>query len=70
MNQVVTTTPTIGSNVEEVEYKNLKFLMWVCNRFAGKQFFMHKSRVIDVLCIKLRISEVKNRYVVRGRHIM
>ncbi|KAI8991449.1 P-loop containing nucleoside triphosphate hydrolase protein [Mycotypha africana] len=28
MNQVVTTTPTIGSNVEEVEYKNLKFLMW------------------------------------------
>lgn len=29
MNQVVTTTPTIGSNVEEVEYKNLKFLMWV-----------------------------------------
>jgi ADP-ribosylation factor-like protein 5B len=29
MNQVVTTTPTIGSNVEEVEYKNLKFVMWV-----------------------------------------
>ncbi|KAI9033952.1 P-loop containing nucleoside triphosphate hydrolase protein [Phycomyces nitens] len=28
MNQVVTTTPTIGSNVEEVEYKNIKFLMW------------------------------------------
>lgn len=29
MNQIVTTTPTIGSNVEEVEYKNLKFVMWV-----------------------------------------
>ncbi|KAI7865496.1 P-loop containing nucleoside triphosphate hydrolase protein [Spinellus fusiger] len=28
MNQVVTTTPTIGSNVEEVEYKNIRFLMW------------------------------------------
>ncbi|KAG0178050.1 ADP-ribosylation factor-like protein 5A [Apophysomyces sp. BC1021] len=28
MNQVVTTTPTIGSNVEEVEYKNIRFIMW------------------------------------------
>lgn len=33
MNQVVTTTPTIGSNVEEVEYKNLKFVMWVRKYF-------------------------------------
>lgn len=31
MNQVVTTTPTIGSNVEEVEYKNIRFIMWVCS---------------------------------------
>jgi GTPase SAR1 family protein len=22
------TTPTIGMNVEEVDYKNIKFLMW------------------------------------------
>ncbi|KAI9316832.1 P-loop containing nucleoside triphosphate hydrolase protein [Dichotomocladium elegans] len=28
MNQVVTTTPTIGSNVEQIEYKNIRFLMW------------------------------------------
>lgn len=28
MNQVVATTPTIGSNVEEVVYKNLHFIMW------------------------------------------
>ncbi|KAI7853771.1 ADP-ribosylation factor family-domain-containing protein [Circinella umbellata] len=28
LNQVVTTTPTIGSNVETVEYKNIRFLMW------------------------------------------
>ncbi|KAI8145248.1 P-loop containing nucleoside triphosphate hydrolase protein [Fennellomyces sp. T-0311] len=28
LNQVVTTTPTIGSNVEEIEYKNIRFLMW------------------------------------------
>ncbi|KAI8329991.1 P-loop containing nucleoside triphosphate hydrolase protein [Chlamydoabsidia padenii] len=28
MDQVVTTTPTIGSNVEEIQYKNIKFMMW------------------------------------------
>lgn len=28
LNEVVSTTPTIGSNVEQVEYKNIKFLMW------------------------------------------
>lgn len=25
---MVVTTPTIGSNVEEVVYKNIRFLMW------------------------------------------
>lgn len=28
MNEVVHTSPTLGSNVEEVNYKNVKFLMW------------------------------------------
>eukprot|EP00158_Paraphelidium_tribonemae_P000452 Partr_v1_DN22402_c0_g1_i1_m32072 putative ADP-ribosylation factor-like len=28
MNEVVATTPTIGSNVEEIVYKNIHFLMW------------------------------------------
>ncbi|CAG8544040.1 682_t:CDS:2 [Ambispora leptoticha] len=28
LNEVVTTTPTIGSNVEEIIYKNIRFLMW------------------------------------------
>ncbi|KAG5495966.1 hypothetical protein JIQ42_02846 [Leishmania sp. Namibia] len=28
LGEVVTTTPTIGFNVETVEYKNLKFTMW------------------------------------------
>lgn len=28
MNEVVHTSPTIGSNVEEVNYKNIHFLMW------------------------------------------
>ena len=28
MKEVVHTTPTIGSNVEEVKWKNLRFVMW------------------------------------------
>jgi len=28
LGEVVVTTPTIGSNVEEIQYKNLKFQMW------------------------------------------
>lgn len=28
MNEVVHTSPTIGSNVEEVVWKNIRFLMW------------------------------------------
>merc|ERR1711991_432060 len=28
LNEVVVTAPTIGSNVEEVQYKNIKFIMW------------------------------------------
>ncbi|KAL7753740.1 ADP-ribosylation factor-like protein 5B [Sorochytrium milnesiophthora] len=28
LNETVTTNPTIGSNVEEVTYRNIKFLMW------------------------------------------
>jgi hypothetical protein len=28
LDEVVVTTPTIGGNVEELVYKNLRFLMW------------------------------------------
>ena len=28
MNEVVHTSPTIGSNVEEVVWKNVHFIMW------------------------------------------
>ena len=28
MNEVVQTSPTIGSNVEEVMWKNVRFIMW------------------------------------------
>lgn len=37
MDQVVTTTPTIGSNVEEIQYKNIKFIMWVSDNVNAKK---------------------------------
>lgn len=37
MNEVVHTSPTIGSNVEEIVWKNIHFLVW---DLAGKQFVM------------------------------
>ncbi|KAG1044072.1 hypothetical protein G6F46_011183 [Rhizopus delemar] len=54
MNQVVTTTPTIGSNVEEVEYKNLKFLMWDIGgqeslRSTWKTYYVDTEAVIMVI---------------------
>ncbi|CAO3664138.1 unnamed protein product [Rhizopus microsporus] len=54
MNQVVTTTPTIGSNVEEVEYKNLKFLMWDIGgqeslRSTWKTYYIDTKAVIMVI---------------------
>ncbi|KAI9281988.1 ADP-ribosylation factor family-domain-containing protein [Sporodiniella umbellata] len=54
MNQVVTTTPTIGSNVEEVEYKNLKFLMWDIGgqeslRSTWKTYYVDTQAVIMVI---------------------
>jgi ADP-ribosylation factor-like protein 5B len=28
LDEVVATKPTLGANVEEIQYKNMKFLMW------------------------------------------
>ncbi|KAI8393493.1 ADP-ribosylation factor family-domain-containing protein [Radiomyces spectabilis] len=54
MNQVVTTTPTIGSNVEEVEYKNIKFMMWDIGgqeslRASWKTYYVDTKAVILVI---------------------
>lgn len=39
MNEVVHTSPTIGSNVEEVVWKNIHFLVWdLAGKFANSQF--------------------------------
>lgn len=38
MNEVVHTSPTIGSNVEEIVWKNIHFLVW---DLAGKKAFLH-----------------------------
>ncbi len=33
LNEVVTTTPTIGFNVETVQYKNIKFQVWDLGKY-------------------------------------
>ncbi|KAI8062375.1 ADP-ribosylation factor family-domain-containing protein [Gongronella butleri] len=54
MDQVVTTTPTIGSNVEQIEYKNIKFIMWDIGgqeslRTSWKTYYIDTKAVIMVI---------------------
>ncbi|KAI7883909.1 ARF/SAR superfamily [Lichtheimia hyalospora FSU 10163] len=54
MNQIVVTTPTIGSNVEQIEYKNIKFLMWDIAgqetlRSSWKTYYVDTKAVIMVI---------------------
>ena len=42
LGEVVTTIPTIGFNVETVEYKNLSFTVWLgCSWCVSNVFFFH-----------------------------
>lgn len=34
LGEIVTTIPTIGFNVETVDYKNISFTVWVCDYLA------------------------------------
>lgn len=34
MGEVVTTTPTIGFNVESLVYKNVNLTVWVCTKLV------------------------------------
>lgn len=54
MNEVVHTSPTIGSNVEEVVWKNIHFLMWDIGgqetlRSAWSTYYTHAQFVILVV---------------------
>lgn len=54
LNEVVATTPTIGSNVEEVIYKNIHFLMWDVGgqeslRQSWSTYYVNTSAVILVV---------------------
>ncbi|RKP08784.1 ARF-like protein [Thamnocephalis sphaerospora] len=54
LNQTVPTTPTIGSNVEEVTYKNIKFLMWDLGgqdslRTSWSTYFVDAKAVVMVV---------------------
>ncbi|KCV67571.1 arf/Sar family, other [Fonticula alba] len=54
LGQVVATTPTIGSNVEEFNYKNIKFLMWDIGgqdnlRSSWSTYYINSKAVIMVV---------------------
>jgi len=54
MNEVVQTSPTIGSNVEEVRWKNINFLMWDLGgqqslRQSWSTYFQNTEFVIVVI---------------------
>eukprot|EP00158_Paraphelidium_tribonemae_P000454 Partr_v1_DN22402_c0_g1_i4_m32074 putative ADP-ribosylation factor-like len=54
MNEVVATTPTIGSNVEEIVYKNIHFLMWDIGgqqslRSSWSTYYVNTRAVIMVI---------------------
>ncbi|CAG8563014.1 14638_t:CDS:2 [Acaulospora morrowiae] len=54
LNEVVVTTPTIGSNLEEIVYKNIRFLMWDLGgqdslRTSWKTYYIKTKAVIMVV---------------------
>lgn len=70
MNEVVHTSPTIGSNVEEIVVKNTHFLMWDIGgqeslRSSWNTYYsntevtahmLHSSRYTDTLSVRLKLS--------------
>eukprot|EP01097_Dermamoeba_algensis_P011397 TRINITY_DN8824_c0_g1_i1.p1 TRINITY_DN8824_c0_g1~~TRINITY_DN8824_c0_g1_i1.p1 ORF type:complete len:182 (-),score=14.63 TRINITY_DN8824_c0_g1_i1:839-1351(-) len=67
LNEVVVTAPTIGSNVEELVYKNLRFVIWdiggqESSRLAWEAYFPSAKAVIMVIdsSDKERISIVRD----------
>lgn len=67
INDVVSTVPTIGFNVETVEYKNIKFIVWDIggggiHKYAfWKHYFVNTNGIIFVVdsSDKWRIESVK-----------
>lgn len=54
LNEVVVTAPTIGSNVEEVQFKNLKFVMWdlggqESSRAAWATYYKQTNAIVMVI---------------------
>lgn len=54
LNEVIATAPTIGSNVEEIVYKNLHFLMWdiggqEASRASWSSYYSNTQVVILVI---------------------
>ncbi|XP_014666140.1 PREDICTED: ADP-ribosylation factor-like protein 5B [Priapulus caudatus] len=69
MNEVVHTSPTIGSNVEEVTWRNIHFLMWDIGgqesiRTAWQSYYANTEVVILVVdsTDRERLSTVKQEF--------
>ena len=61
MNEVVHTSPTIGSNVEEVIWKNIHFLMWDIGgqeslRSAWSTYYQNAEVRYDITVIHMFIE--------------
>lgn len=65
MNEVVHTSPTIGSNVEEIVWKNIHFLVW---DLAGMIYrYTHtKTKIDDMLEIVFLGSKSKLNFYLCG----
>lgn len=50
--EVVTTIPTVGFNVETVEYKNIKFNVWDATWLVLERM----SRFVTICCFKLFLA--------------
>lgn len=63
MNEVVHTSPTIGSNVEEIVWKNIHFLVW---DLAGKRFIfiflLLHLKLPDIITVNVFDGRRKNSY--------
>lgn len=49
LGEIVTTIPTIGFNVETVEYKNISFTVWVSDRYRFATLQLSGHHLVPVL---------------------
>ena len=56
LGEIVTTIPTIGFNVETVDYKNISFTVWVCGHLACPVLWNAKCRCASVVVFGFQLT--------------